>query len=177
MEYSKEHNNKINELFKIYWPEIYKFVYYKVQNKEESEELTQDVFARVYPKLRDGLIEDSKCRYYLYTTARNIINDLWRSRGRKPQIINIEDQDDREISIPNKGSEVEDKMVIEEAIAQLTKDFRKVLELRIINGYSINETAKKMRRSEGAVKSLQYRAVQSLKNILTRGGYFHEQTQ
>lgn len=171
MEYSVNYTKEINEIFKEYWPEIYKFIYYKVQNKEEAEELTQETFIRVYPKIKEELIEKEKYRAYIYTIARNIITDLWRSRSKIPKTVYIDDENSKEI--PDKRNEVEDKIVMQEAISQLKKDARQVLELRIIKGYSIQETAQKMNKSEGAVKSLQFRAVKSLKNILMKGEYLN----
>lgn len=172
MEISNNYTKEINDIFKDFWPEIYRFVYYKVQNKEEAEEITQEVFIRVYPKIKDKTIEKEKYKSYCYSTARNIITDLWRSRGRCPKFVHVDIGNGFEIA--DKRNEVEDRMVMKEAISKLKKDWRKVLELRIISGYSVQETAVAMKKSEGAVRSLQFRAVEALKNILSKGGYFDE---
>ena len=61
-----------------------------------------------------------------------------------------------------------------EALSQLNPDYRKVLTYRIIEGWLVKEVAEKMKRSPGAIRSLQFRALQALKEILEKGGYFHE---
>ncbi|MDP1086143.1 sigma-70 family RNA polymerase sigma factor, partial [Klebsiella pneumoniae] len=69
--------------------------------------------------------------------------------------------------------EVEDRLMVQKAMKQLSPDYRKVLTYRIIEGWPVNEVAKKMKRSPGAVRSLQFRALQALKETLEKGGYFH----
>ncbi len=164
----------LNELIENLWPEIYRFIYYKVQNKEEAEELTQDTFKRVLPKLQENKVEKEKIRAYVFQAARNLLKDLWRSRARNPKMVNIEDVQEGAVRDHSQERKHEDKIVIQEAMAGLSEDYRYVIKLRIVEGYSVKETALKMNRSQGAVRSLQYRAVQSLKEILEERGFFHE---
>lgn len=162
----------LEELFKDLWPEVYRFVYYKVQNREEAEELTQDTFNRVYPKIRDNQVQQEKVRAYVFQAARNMMKDLWRKRARHPKVVNIEEVQESRLSDSGMENEPEDKMVILEAMEELPVDYRDVLVLRIIEGYSVQEVAEKMERSPGAVRSLQFRAAQNLKQILEERGYF-----
>ncbi len=163
----------LNDLIDNLWPEIYRFIYYKVQNKEEAEELTQDTFKRVLPKLKENKVEKEKIRAYVFQTARNLLKDLWRRRARNPKMVNIDEVQEGAVRDYSQERKHEDKIVIQEAMASLMEDYRYVIELRIVEGYSVKETALKMSRSQGAVRSLQYRAVQSLKEILEERGFFH----
>ena len=65
-------------------------------------------------------------------------------------------------------------MIIRQALGQLSTEHRRVLTLRIIEGWPVENVARKMQRSPGAVRSLQFRAVRALKEILEKGGYFDE---
>ncbi|HBF76616.1 MAG TPA: RNA polymerase subunit sigma, partial [Clostridiaceae bacterium] len=56
----------------------------------------------------------------------------------------------------------------------LSKDEKEILVLRIVEGYSINETSKMLNKPEGTVKSNQYRALQKLKKILGKCNYFSD---
>lgn len=157
------------------WPRVYRFFYYKVQNREEAEELTQEAMDRVYRKIKSGSINEAeKLQAYTFITARNLITDLWRKRGRQPGTVSMEELHDRGWDPPQQPREIiEEKMMIQQAMEQLSPEHRQVLTLRIIEGRPVESVARKMRRSTGAVRSLQFRAVRALKEVLEEGGYFH----
>ncbi|MGI6317270.1 MAG: RNA polymerase sigma factor [Firmicutes bacterium] len=157
------------------WPRLYRFFYFKVQNREEAEELTQDTLDRVYRKIKTGSINgEEKIEAYTFAAARNLLTDLWRKRGRQFGSVSMDELREKGWDIPHEPREVEEKMIIQEAMKQLSPEHRRVLTLRIIEGWPVESVAVKMKRSPGAVRSLQFRAVRALKEILEKGGYFHE---
>jgi len=158
------------------WPQIYGFVYYKVQNREEAEEFTQETFRRVFQKVESGEVEEGKVKAYVMRAAHNLLLDVWRQRARRPASSSVEELKEQgwEPSEPQGAINLEDKMMVEKALQQLSSEHYQVLLLRIIQGWSVAETAKKMKRSPGAIKSLQFRAVQALKEALEKGGYFDD---
>ncbi|MDO9535960.1 MAG: RNA polymerase sigma factor [Bacillota bacterium] len=167
--------NETEAWAKELWPRIYRFFYYKVQNREEAEELTQETFDRVYRKVKTGGIDEpEKLEAYTFIAARNLVTDLWRKRGRQFKSVSLEDLHDKGWDLPQQPQEVEEKMVIEEAMSLLNPDHQKVLTLRIIEGWPVESVAYKMKKSPGAIRSLQFRAVQALKEALQKGGYFNE---
>lgn len=157
-----------------FWPRLYRFFYYKVQNKEEAEELTQETFHKVFRQTGKDDIEQDKIEAYLFTSARNLLTDLWRKRGRRPGSLSVEELREKGWDIPQQRQEVEEKLVVQQALRELSHDYKKVLTYRIIEGWSVEEVAKKMGRKPGAVRSLQFRALQALKTKLQEGGYFDE---
>ena len=63
------------------WPQLYRFVYHRVQNREEAEDLLQETYLRVLPSisLAEGLpLERLPSYSYLQTVALNLIRDRWR---------------------------------------------------------------------------------------------------
>ncbi|HBF76617.1 MAG TPA: hypothetical protein DDX02_02130, partial [Clostridiaceae bacterium] len=78
-------------LYETMWPKIYNFIYFKIQNIEEAQELTQDVFHKIYKQLLVSSIDESKMQAYIYATARNIVNDLWRKKYRNPKIVYLDE--------------------------------------------------------------------------------------
>lgn len=58
------------------------------------------------------------------------------------------------------------RMVIEKALTQLKKEQRTIIELRILQGYSVADTAKLMKKTEANIRVIQYRAIQKLSEIL-----------
>lgn len=168
-------NEELEVHIKEIQPRIYRFFYYKVQNKEEAEELTQETFRRVLPKLEAGRVKLEKLASYTNAIAGNLLIDLWRSRGRQPQFSSLQDLQEKGWDLPHKQSmEVEDTLMVRQALNKLNKEHRLVLTYRIIEGRPVEEVAKKMRKSAGAVRSLQFRAVKALKDALEKGGYFDD---
>lgn len=163
-----------NSLFKELWPRIYKFVYYKVQNREEAEELTQETFRRVFPKIESGDVEQGKEKAYLMSAANNVVTEVWRKRARQPAMSSVDELKETgwEPAVPQ--ADIEDAMLVRKALAELSPEYQKVLTMRIIEGRPVSEVARKMKRKPGAVRSLQFRAVKALKESLEKGGYFHE---
>jgi len=159
-------NQKYEELFTQLRPKIYRYLYYKVQNHEEADELTQDTFRKVWTKLEKLDLSPEQIESYFYTTAKNTLYDVWRKR--RVQTVNIEDVPE---PVSDKGSpedaalDEEERIKIKEAMEKLPEDQKLVLELRILEGYSSKETALRMLKTPGAVRSLQYRAIQNLKEI------------
>ncbi|MGI6120378.1 MAG: RNA polymerase sigma factor [Desulfosporosinus sp.] len=137
---------------------LYRFAYALLQNREEAEDITQETYFRCLRK-------DTK-NYppypYLKKVARHLIYDRYRHR----QITNDQSEDH---SRTEDLSATEEKWVtrnlIQELMNQLPEQYRHVLELRIIKGYSRKETAERMERTEDAIRGLQYRALQALRDL------------
>ena len=167
----------LEELLADVRPKIYRYLYYKVQNHEEAEELTQDTLRKAWSKVPQLDLSPEQFESYLYTTARNTLYDVWRKR--RIQTVNIEDVPEpfSEKGTPEEQAiEEEEQSELKEALGKLPQDQRRVLELRILEGLSTKETALRMLKTPGAIRSLQYRGVQNLKQILEdMGGWNHEQ--
>lgn len=162
-------NNKkemIERLCADTWRELYRFIYYRVQNREEAEDITQETYAKAISYLNKNDVKILEERSYLKTISLNIIRDQWRSKKRRGDSINLEDVKPEEIAQEDFTGSLSDRDQINEAMRKLSKEQRTVLELRIIKGYSVKETAKLMQRKEGSVRVLQFRAVKALTELL-----------
>ncbi|MFZ5945468.1 MAG: RNA polymerase sigma factor [Bacillota bacterium] len=109
----------LNQIIKDLWPEVFRFVYYKVQNKEEAEEITQDTFEKVSQKLADDKVDRDKIKSYSLSAANNRIIDIWRKKGRRPKETSMEDNYIYTIGVPDKQKEIEDKLMVRKAMEQL----------------------------------------------------------
>ncbi|HHU74031.1 MAG TPA: sigma-70 family RNA polymerase sigma factor [Clostridiales bacterium] len=159
----QDNKEMIEKLCADTWRELYRFIYYKVQNKEEAEDITQETYAKaisfINKKNKEVIIDQLK---YLKMIAMNIIRDRWRAKKRRGSKVNLEDVNPEELSIEDFTDTLSVKNQIEEAMTKLTKEQQLVIELRIIKGFSVAETAKMMQKSDGAIRVLQYRALKTL---------------
>ena len=167
-------NLKLGKELEKYWMDIYRFCYYKVQNKEEAEEITQETMGKVYQRIQVTQVDQEKLKSYCFSTANNMIIDMWRKKSRRPMESHLEGLQENIIGIPDKQKEIEDKIMVREAMEQLPEQSRQILIWRIVEGYSIQEVAERLGKSPGAIKSMQFRGLQNLKDILEKGGYIYE---
>jgi len=135
-------NEFIEKMCANSWKELYRFIYYKVQNREEAEDITQETYARAISNLERNNIKVIDDSSYLKAISMNIIRDQWRSRKRKGTRINIDEVNPEEFAEADFADTVNDRTMIEAAMESLTKDQQTVINWRIIKGYSVADTAK-----------------------------------
>jgi len=165
MRNKQDNREMIERLCADTWRELYRFIYYKVQNREEAEDITQETYVKAISFLNRNDVTILECKKYLKFIAMNVIRDQWRAKKRRSSI-NIEDVKPEEISLEDFADSLTEKNRLEEAMNRLTKEQHTVIELRIIKGYTVAETAKLMQKKEGAVRVLQLRAVKALAKLL-----------
>src|SRR6202165_6075306 len=137
---------------------VYRFIYARVGNRPDAEDLTTQVFIRALPRLRlPAAIEE--IRSYLLATARTVLADHWRQH----YDVHLAVLDD---GLPATAPAPLDRASDEEGIrrdnavlAKLPDYYRNVLELRFLRGYSLRETAEAMGVSLSNAKVLQHRAL------------------
>lgn len=146
---------------------VYRFVYSKVGNREEAEDLTSQVFLKVVRGL-DRERGSQSIQSWLYQVARTTIADYWRSFY-KMRATSLE-------SILEQGWEepVEERTVLpsykpEERVRRILEllppHYREVLTCRFLLNLSIKETAEQMKLSEANVKVLQFRALKKAAEV------------
>jgi RNA polymerase sigma-70 factor (ECF subfamily) len=140
---------------------IYRFVYARVGNRPDAEDLTAQVFVRAVEQL-DTSRQPGQIAAWLYRVAQNAIADYWRAFYRLPIV-------DAERVAPgwepvDRGEEApvtDDRAArrVEAVLRGLPDRYRRVLELRFLQRMSLAETALAMGITSGNAKVLQYRAL------------------
>ncbi|MFY9473818.1 MAG: sigma-70 family RNA polymerase sigma factor, partial [Tepidanaerobacteraceae bacterium] len=80
--------------------------------------------------------------------------------------VNFREINPAEAAYVDKQNDIAQRLVLENALAELSQEQRAIIDLRIIKGYSVAETAKLLGKTEGAVRTAQYRALKALAQIL-----------
>ncbi len=148
------------------WEPVYRFIYYKVQNREEAEDITQETFARALSYKKMNEIHPEKFEGFLRTVALNIIRDRWRQIRRSGKPLDFESADPLDVSEADHAEAGTLRLTLEDALQRLTEEQRNVINLRIIQGYSAAEAGRVLGRKESTVRVLQYRALRALAAIL-----------
>jgi len=156
----------IEQLCTSTWETIYKFIYFKVQNREEAEDITQETYVKALSYLQKNSNKIDKQIGFLKTIALNVLRDQWRKNKRQGVSVNFELIDPKKCALEDSTESSAQRMLMETALNQLGEEQRTVIELRIIKGYSVAETAKMMDKKEATIRVMQYRALQALSKIL-----------
>ena len=138
---------------------LYSFIYSRVGNRADAEDLTQQVAIKALPRLRDGWPEPA-VRSYLYATARSVMASFWTGQARVPEA-ELGD----EVWVEGRGQELVAPLEASQWLARtlnaLPPHYRLVLELRFLRGYSLREAALEMDKTVGGVKVMQLRALRA----------------
>lgn len=158
-------------LYDAYVEAIYRFVYVKLSSKEQAEEVTSEVFLRLWQALKHGQ-EVRHVRGLLYKIARNLIIDVYRKRGASPQTTSVtfseEDTSSDNETLSDRGAgsrNIEakaDLALVLEQVAQLKDDYQDVLTLRLMDDLSFQDIAEILGKEAGAVRVLYHRALKAL---------------
>src|SRR5436189_2040947 len=140
---------------------IYAFIYSRVGNRADAEDLTQQVAMKAIPRLRQGS-PASAVRGYLFATARSVLGGFWSTRL---GLSESELHEDLAMAMPQSGYSEESVERVRQVLEQLSDNYRRVLELRFLHGYSLKEVAVEMRSTVGAVKVMQLRALRAAAKV------------
>lgn len=155
------------ELFKKYSERIYYFSIRYIKNKEEAEEITQEVFVRLWNR-RFDLKTELSFSSYLFMIAKNAVIDLLRKRQKESAINEDITQDANSISEQSSNS-IEYKELVDivsNSIAQLPEKRQQIYLMIRDEGLSYKEIAEKLNISIKTVESHMHLALQQLKKSI-----------
>ena len=146
------------ELYEANFDRVYSFIASRVFDRTEAEDLTAEVFHQALANLEHFEWRGTPFLAWLLRIASNAIADRWQRRSRHPEV--------GDEALNDAGSEdgTERRVMLAELIEELPPDQQLVLVRRFMEQRSIGEIARELKRSEGAIKQLQFRALQSLRN-------------
>jgi RNA polymerase sigma-70 factor (ECF subfamily) len=159
--------------YDLHLDEIYRFVFFKVNNREEAQDLTSQVFLNVWNHIQNNKkLEVGTLRAFLYTIARNTVIDHYRAKSKSSQG-NLTD-DDAETLIDERSdlhhaAEIKSEYArVLEMTQQLKDEYREIIILKYVEELSNAEIAKILNKTKGNVRILSFRALQALKELLSQ---------
>lgn len=148
------------DLYEKYFSLVYAYIARRVGNRATAEDLTSEVFQKALEYLPKYVWRGVPFRAWLLRIATNIIADRNRQAAREEELGDHEDA--TEIS-QSSLEEDQQRALLFRLVDQLPEDQRRVIALRFAEEKSIREIAQQLGRSEGAVKQLQFRGLQTLR--------------
>ena len=150
-----------------YYTSIFRYVAFRVGDHATAEDLTSEVFTRLLAALREKSAPQNTLRGWLYGVAARVVNDHHRRAYHAPQV----ELDEALVSADHDPADIVDRKLTQESVQRamqdLTEEQRHVLSLRFGSDMPIQDVARALGKSEGAVKQLQARAVAALARKLS----------
>jgi len=157
----------IAAIYDRYSLRIYNYIYHRLGNAHLAEDLTAAVFVRMLEAIRTSRAWRTSFSGWLYRIAHNLVVDYFRT-GEQDRNVPLGDWT---IASDEHPAEAAERSLTQErlrmAINQLTDAQGLVITLKFIEGMSNAEVAALIGKTEGAVKSLQFRGLATLRRLMS----------
>lgn len=155
-------------LYDKHYTSVFNFVFYRVLDEPLAQDITAEVFVRLVSNIQKLQTHEKALLAWLYRVARNLITDHYRKNKRISEDELTEDQ----FSVPDTLPQLTDLAIsskqLHEAFETLTPEQQQVILLKFVEGYSNRVIGDRIGKSEGAIKSLQHRALDALRRVLVK---------
>lgn len=159
----------VRSLYESYYPKVYSYAFLQMGDVQASEDLASDVMLKMIESIRSYRFKGLPFGAWVFRIARNRLIDLHRRRKRRGEVDLSETLASTLASPQSMAERALERGQLQVALKHLTDEQRQVVVLKFIEGFDNRSIGRIMGRSEGAIKSLQHRALLSLRRILYQG--------
>lgn len=160
VEAAQRDRRRFAALYQAHFERVYAYVVRRVRDRDLAEDLTADVFHQALAHLHRYQWRGAPFAAWLYRIAANEIADRGKRAAREQRAQFEVD------SVPSDGGDVEARALLFRLVDRLPEEQRRVVQLRFAEQRPIREIARQLGRSEGAIKQLQFRGLQTLRRLL-----------
>ena len=167
------------KIYNYFMPKIYNYFYYKTMDKQISEDLSSEVFFKVYNNLETKNLDSKSFKFWIYKIAKNQLIDYFRKTKKESEnILLIDWQDDTEdnsiiennfflkhSAIIKKELSFENQKLIE-VINKLTPLQKNIIELIFIMDFDYETIANILGKKQSAIRGILFRAINTLRSEL-----------
>ena len=156
------------EIYTRHHDSVYAYLYYRVHDVQAAEDLTGEVFLRLVAKMGKFTHRGRPILAWLYTIARNLLIDYQRKQAQSGTLGLEEQWATSHPSPPEVAEQGLTRDCLIRSLKHLTEEQQRVILHKLIEGRSNAEVADLMGKTEGAIKSLQHRALASLRRAVKK---------
>jgi RNA polymerase sigma-70 factor (ECF subfamily) len=159
----------LEELYLIHFDRIYSYLHVSVGNKHDAEDLTTQTFLKMLESIGRFRWQSAPFSAWLFRIAHNLAMDHFRSRRRwQPEAEVPEPLDSEEPSAELEAMQSIGRESMLELIEKLSPEQQQVLTLKFVFNFANADVATILGKTEGAIKSLQHRALASLQKQIAQ---------
>ena len=162
------------DLYELNFERVYAYAVRRVRNRAEAEDVTAEVFHQALANLKRFEWRGIPFAAWLFRIAANLISDRWQHSAREVADDSGKIESARDSGTAKSGQidpaasraeieQVEQRATLFRLVSTLPDEQRRVVVLRFVEEKSIKEVAREIRKTEGAVKQLQFRALTNLR--------------
>ena len=159
--------SRFAELYERNFDRVYAYVSRRLADRSAVEDVTADVFRQALANLGQFEWRGTPFVAWLLRIAANAVTDQWRRVSREQPMVDADGPESGPAD-PASIDAVECRALLFRVVRTLPADQRRVIEMRFAQEKGIREIARELNRSEGAVKQLQFRAIQNLRAQLRK---------
>jgi len=163
----RDRENRLAGLYDEYFDRIARYIYVRIGDRNEAEDLAGEVFVKALESLKSYKERGIPMQAWLFRIAHNLVVDHLRKARRLKTVpidtVQIEAREDP-VATAEKSIEVER---VNKAMQKLTPEQREVVRLRFFGDLSSKEVGAILRKSDGAVREMQRAAIEKLRGLLT----------
>src|ERR671938_194893 len=161
--------NALEELYLLHFDRIYSYLHMSVGNRHDAEDLTTQTFMKMLESIKRFRFQSAPFSAWLFRIAHNLAMDHFRaSRRWQPEEEVPEPPGSEQASAEEDALQSNGRQSMLELIEKLSPEQQQVLTLKFVFNFSNGEVATILGKTEGAVKSLQHRALVSLQKQISR---------
>jgi RNA polymerase sigma-70 factor (ECF subfamily) len=163
------------EIYDCYNPGLYAYAYRLLGDADQAEDCVAETFHRCLVAMRGGGGPQDHLQAYLYRIAHNYITDIYRRQPLPPLLL---DEELHQADVNTEGDALLSltRQQVRAALTRLTDEQRQVVSLKFYEGWDNADIASALNKPIGAVKSLQVRALASLRRLLIPAAELDEES-
>ena len=167
----KGDHHAFESLYDTFADSVYRYIFFKVGDFD-AEDLTELVFLKVWEARSSYNPDKSAFKTWLFTIARNIVIDFYRSNKETLPLNEAIDIENTDLEGPKQFAHKNiEEQGMKEALSNLEENYREVITLRYIEDLSYSEIADLLEKTESAIRVLHFRGLKKLKQVLKEGKY------
>jgi RNA polymerase sigma-70 factor (ECF subfamily) len=160
VEAARRDPGRFGEIYEAHFERVYAFVARRVPSREEAEDLTAEVFQHALAGLGGFEWQGTPFIAWLLGIASHLVARRWKGAAAHPEVpVPVDD-----VELAANSGHTEQQALFAQLLERLPEDQRRVIERRFFEQRSIRDIAQEMGRSEGAIKQLQFRALETLRS-------------
>jgi RNA polymerase sigma-70 factor (ECF subfamily) len=171
---AKRYDEKaFSKIYKRFYQQVYRYIYYRTNDRNVAEDLTAETFLKVLQSIKTYRKDARSFLPWIIKIAYRLIVDHYRAVDKSRRF--SDEQLELGIDLKTSSQLIEEDIInrldgeiVWRAVRMLTDEQQQVIYLKFGLGFSNREVAEILGKREGAIKSLQIRALDSLKRIFSR---------
>lgn len=154
------------EIYDLFLDKVYHFVYFRVGSREDAEDLTEQIFLKVFKNLKNYHSDGAPFAAWLFRIARNHLTDHYRRRRSQVPLAAAAEVADNQPSPEELTQRQMDQEAVATAIRKLPDNYQEIIILKFIEERENEEISQILQKPVNHVRVLQSRALAKLRQLL-----------